>query len=273
MAVPALLAYPAIDPVIFRIGPLAIRWYGIAYLVGFLAAFLFLKRDARRRGWPYSPDDMVEGILWFAVGLIVGARVGYMAVYDLGNLLAHPQDVVAIWQGGMSFHGGLIGGVAAGVLWAWRRGKPFYPGADAVAAAAPIGLMLGRLANFMNGELWGRPSTLPWAMVFPGAGPQPRHPSQIYEALLEGVVLFVVMRVLMARRLPPGVVLWCFVALYGVSRFAVEFTRQPDPQLGLLLAGLSMGQLLSLPMVVVGAWMVWRLLSRTGTPGGGAKEA
>jgi phosphatidylglycerol---prolipoprotein diacylglyceryl transferase len=253
----AFLAYPRIDPVLMHVGPVAIRWYGLAYLFGLLLGLALLRRDARKRDVPITSDDAVELVLWLALGLLVGARLGYAAAYDLKHFLARPQDIIAIWTGGMSFHGGLLGAIAGGWVWTRRRERPFYPLADIVTAAAPIGLFLGRLANFVNDELWGRPSTLPWAMVFPNGGPLTRHPSQLYEALLEGVVLFVVLRLLLRARASDGVVFWSFIGLYGLFRFAVEFTRQPDPQLGYLLGHLSMGQLLSMPMVVGGSVMLW----------------
>lgn len=259
------LAYPRIDPVLIHIGPVGVRWYGLAYLAGLALGLFLLIRDARRRGLSLSGDDAAECILWLALGLLVGARVGYALIYDLSHFLARPQDIIAIWMGGMSFHGGLVGAIVGGALWARYRKIAFYPYADILTAAAPIGLGLGRLANFINDELWGRVSTLPWAMVFPEAGRLPRHPSQLYEALLEGLLLFVVLRILLARRLPDGVVFWSFIGLYGLMRFGVEFTRQPDPQLGLLLGGLSMGQLLSAPMAVAGAVMAWRRMRARST--------
>lgn len=256
----AYLAYPRIDPIAFSVGPLAVRWYGLAYVVGIVSAGVFLYRDARRRNLDLSTDDATELMLFFAIGLFVGARLGYALFYDAKSFIAEPWRIFAVWTGGMSFHGGFIGAIAGGGAWAFHRKRLFYPFADLIAAVAPIGLGLGRLANFINGELWGRPSSLPWAMIFPAAGTTPRHPSQLYEAVLEGLVLFVVMRVLVSRRLPDGVAFWSFVTLYGVIRFAIELTRQPDPQLGFLLAGLTMGQLLSLPMALGGAYMVWRRL-------------
>lgn len=254
----AYLAYPRIDPIAFAVGPFTVRWYGLAYVVGILLAGVLLYRDARKRGLDLSADDATELMLFFAVGLFAGARLGYALFYDAQGFIAQPWRIFAVWTGGMSFHGGLIGAIAGGGAWARFRKRPFYPFADLIAAAAPIGLGLGRLSNFVNGELWGRPSSLPWAMIFPAAGPAPRHPSQLYEALLEGLVLLVVMRVLVSRRLPDGVAFWSFVTLYGVMRFAVELTREPDPQLGLLVAGLTMGQLLSVPMALAGAYMARR---------------
>lgn len=257
----AVLPYPRIDPVLVQLGPFAVRWYGLAYLAGLAAALLLLRSDARLRGIELSADESLEAVLWPAVGLFIGARLGYALFYDPRFFLSHPADILAVWRGGMSFHGGLLGAIAGGWLWTRRRKRPFFPLADIAVAAAPIGLGLGRLANFVNGELWGRPSVLPWAMVFPGAGPAPRHPSQLYEALLEGLLLLVVLRLLLARRLPGGSVFWAFVALYGLVRFLVEFTREPDPQIGLIGGIVSMGQVLSAPMFLLGSWMFFRRLS------------
>lgn len=261
------LAFPDIDPVLVRIGPFAVRWYGLAYLAGLAGAVLLLRRDARRRGIALTTDEALEAVLWLAIGLFVGARLGYVLIYDPGYFLAHPAQIPAVWTGGMSFHGGLVGALAGGGLWAWRRARPFYPLADILVTAAPIGLGLGRLANFVNGELWGRPSALPWAMVFPAADALPRHPSQLYEALLEGLLLFVIVRWILARRMPDGVAFWAFVALYGTFRFAVEFTRQPDPQIGLIAGVVSMGQLLSLPMAAGGGYLALRRLRTGDRPG------
>lgn len=268
--IPGVLAFPDIDPVMVRVGPVAIRWYGLAYLVGLAAALLLLRRDARRRGIQLTGEDALEAIVWLAAGLFVGARLGYVLAYDPGYFLSHPAAIPAVWTGGMSFHGGLVGALAGGGLWALRRRKAFYPLADILVAAAPIGLGLGRLANFVNGELWGRPSTLPWAMVFPGAGPAPRHPSQLYEAFLEGLLLFALMRVVLSLGKPEGVPFWTFIASYGALRFLVEFTRQPDPQIGLVAGILSMGQLLSVPTIVLGAWLALRRARPARPPENGA---
>jgi phosphatidylglycerol:prolipoprotein diacylglycerol transferase len=201
-------------------------------------------------------------MFYLAIGLIVGARLGYILFYqfpDYINYLTHPLEIIAIWHGGMSFHGGLIGAVLAGFLFSRRRQVPFWQGADVVIVTAPVGIGFGRLGNFINGELFGRPSTMPWAMVFPTGGPMPRHPSQLYEAALEGLLLFIVLWMLKDRPFRPGTMVCLFLGGYGFFRFLVEFFRQPDPQIGLLLGLISMGQVLCLAMVI-SAVILWFLL-------------
>lgn len=236
-----------------HIGPLAIRWYGLAYVAGFIGAGLVLRLVNRRWRLGLSGDDELEILLAAVIGLIVGARVGYVLFYDLPVYLTSPLTVFAIWDGGMSFHGGLVGLLVAGVVESRRLRIPFLTLADAGAVGAPIGLFLGRLANFVNDELWGRVTNVPWAMVFPSGGPLPRHPSQLYEAALEGVVLFVVMLVMSRRPRPRGTELGWLLVLYGCFRVFVEFFRQPDIQIGFLPGGVTMGQVLSVPMILTGA--------------------
>lgn len=255
----AVIGYPAIDPVALRIGPLAVRWYGVAYLIGFVGAALVARWLIRRWRLAISDDDLLTIMLGAVIGVVLGGRLGYVLFYGGAGYLRNPGEVFALWDGGMSFHGGLIGIMVAGVVVSRVLGIPLLTLWDLGAVGAPIGLGLGRLANFVNGELWGRVSTAPWAMVFPGAGPLPRHPSQLYEAALEGALLLVVM-VLLAMRLPPrprGELIGCVLALYGVFRIAVEFFREPDVQLG-FIAGhwLTMGMILSLPMIAAGAAIV-----------------
>ena len=260
----AALPFPDIDPVLVRLGPLAIHWYGLGYIVGILFAWWYAKRlVAAPRLWPdgaapVKPQDLDDFVVWAAVGVVAGGRTGYVLFYDLPRYLAHPLDVFAIWEGGMSFHGGLAGTILAMVLFARSRGIRAWSLLDVVAAGVPVGLGLVRLANFVNSELWGRVSEAPWAVIFPNGGPLPRHPSQIYEALLEGLVLFVVLRVLTHSRLKlktPRFVGGAFVCGYGLSRILVEFFREPDAQLGYLFGGwLTMGMVLSAPMVLFGIW-------------------
>lgn len=261
----ALLTYPHIDPVMLRIGPLALRWYGLAYVLGFVGAGLLMRRLNRTWAVGMSGDDELDVVLAAVVGLVLGARIGYVLFYDLPGLLQDPLSAFAIWDGGMSFHGGLIGILLAGWLVSKRVGVSFLRLADIGAVGAPIGLLLGRLGNFINGELWGRVTDVPWAMVPPYGGP-PRHPSQLYEAILEGLVLLVVMLVLARERRPDGFLLGVMLTLYGVFRIAVEFVREPDAQLGFILGPLTMGQLLSLPVLAAGVWIAWRALRRS-TPG------
>ncbi|MGV8082373.1 MAG: prolipoprotein diacylglyceryl transferase [Coriobacteriia bacterium] len=263
----AEIAYPAIDPVAFRIGSFAVRWYGLAYLAGFVCAYYVMRALTRRWRIAVSDDDLLTIILGCMFGVILGGRLGYVAFYGQGYYWTHPGQIFALWDGGMSFHGGLVGILIAGLILARVLRMPWLTLADLGAVAAPIGLFFGRLANFINGELWGRVTDVPWGMVFPGAGSLPRHPSQLYEAILEGLVLFAVLFWLARRTpsMPRGVIFGWFLTLYGVFRIFAEFFRQPDVQIGFLTGGVTMGQLLSLPVVVAGiAILVWSL--RRGLP-------
>ena len=256
------IPFPAIDPVIVHLGPFAIRWYALAYIVGLVLGWRLLRRIVARPGWQITPADVDDLLFYATLGVIFGGRLGYALFYQTGLYLSNPLEILYVWRGGMSFHGGLAGVLVACWLFARQRRMPFLEVADAAALVAPLGLLLGRLANFVNGELWGRPTDVPWAMVFPFAGPEPRHPSQLYEAALEGLLLFVVMQAIAwgrrrdpaERGLPGGVVL----AGYGLCRIAVEFFREPDFQLGFLVGGATMGQLLSIPMVLAGLWLIVR---------------
>ncbi len=258
----AALTYPAIDPIIFEIGPFAVRWYGLAYVAGFIAGALVLRWLSRRWEAGLSDDDVVSALLWGAVGLLVGARVGYELFYGFDRLRADPLSFFRVWEGGMSFHGGLIGLIIVGLILAPRLGVSFLRLADMVAVGAPIGIFFGRIANFINAELWGRVTDVPWAMVFPGAGPLPRHPSQLYEAFLEGIVLFCVMLWLARRKRPDGFMLGVFMSLYAVARVTVEFFREPDPHIGFVVGSLTIGQLLTVPVLVAGVWLVVRARRR-----------
>ena len=268
MAIP----FPAIDPVAVSIGPLQVRWYALAYIVGLLLAVWWAKRLLRRREiWrpvrpPMEPAAFDDFMLWAMLGVILGGRLGYVLFYNPAYYLANPGEVIAVWKGGMSFHGGFLGFLAAAWLFARRRGLPFLTLLDLSAAGAPLALFLGRIANFINGELWGRVTDVPWAMVFPRAGPLPRHPSQLYEAALEGLALFAVLWWLIDRRhalARPGLVGGAFCAGYATARIVVEFFREPDAQLGYLAGGwLTMGMLLSLPLLALGLWLIARALKR-----------
>jgi phosphatidylglycerol:prolipoprotein diacylglycerol transferase len=254
----AALAFPAINPIALQLGPLTVRWYGLAYVAGFLFAWWILKVLDERWNVGLGPDGRTVVILAALVGLVAGGRIGYVVIYGVGAYYAHPLTIFAIWDGGMSFHGGLVGIMLAGV-WVARHYKvPFLLICDMGAVGAPMGLMLGRLANFINGELWGRVTTLPWGIVFPGAGPLPRHPSQLYEAALEGAVLLCVMLYLSRKRRPDGFLLGWMLTLYAVFRIFVEFFRQPDVQIGFLPGGVTMGQILSIPMLIAGVWLIVR---------------
>ena len=297
----AALPFPDISPEIFaiEIGGLrfALRWYALAYIGGFVIAWATVVALMKRPGlWPGGSAPMqpaqVEGLLtWVILGVILGGRLGFVLFYQPGYYLANPAEILAIWQGGMAFHGGLAGAALAGFIFARRNGIPPLPLADAMALATPAGLFLGRIANFINAELWGRPTTMPWGVVFPGAaaqdcpwgweGPCARHPTQLYEAGLEGLALGLVLLWLVARRgalATPGLVVGVFLAGYGLARFTVEFWREADAQfvtadnpLGHVVrlgeAGLQMGQILSLPMILIGAALaLWALRQRPGHP-------
>jgi phosphatidylglycerol:prolipoprotein diacylglycerol transferase len=254
-----MLVHPQFDPVAFHIGPVAVRWYGLMYVVGFLLAAVLGRYRARQNmltGWRVSDvDDM---LLYCVFGVILGGRLGYVLFYKPLYYFAHPLEIFAVWQGGMSFHGGLIGVLIAIWLYARTRRKRWLAVTDFVAPLIPPALGAGRIGNFINGELWGRVTSGPWAMVFPQAGPEPRHPSQLYEVALEGVLLFIVLWVYTRRRRPLGAASGLFLFGYGVCRFVVEYAREPDSFLGFLALGLTMGQWLSLPMIVIGAaMMVW----------------
>jgi phosphatidylglycerol:prolipoprotein diacylglycerol transferase len=264
------LPYPQIDPVLIQIGPLAIRWYALAYIIGILAAWRYagsmISRPALwgERGPPVDKTALEDLVLWITLGIIIGGRLGHVLFYTPGMVLSDPLEILRVWNGGMSFHGGCLGVLVAVLFFVRRRGLDLFSLGDLVCAVVPIGLFLGRIANFINGELWGRPTDLPWAMVFPAAGPEPRHPSQLYEAALEGVLLFLVLRWathragLLSR---PGVTAGLFFAGYGLARILVETVREPDFYMPAFPLGLTMGMILSLPMVLGGAWLIRRGLA------------
>jgi phosphatidylglycerol:prolipoprotein diacylglycerol transferase len=264
-----VLPFPALDPVLIQIGPLAIRWYALAYIVGILLGWLYARALIRSESlWggpaPIRLEDFDDFVLWVTLGIILGGRIGYVAFYSPGHFAHNPWEAFQLWKGGMSFHGGFLGCVVAVVLFAWRRGLSILTLGDLTCAVAPIGLFLGRLANFINGELWGRAADVPWAMVFPGGGPLPRHPSQLYEALLEGLALFVILALLIrgGALKRPGLILGTFAICYAIARTICELFREPDPQLGFLWGGLTMGMLLSLPLLLAGICIVAVALQR-----------
>ena len=260
----AAWAYPAIDPVALRMGPLVVRWYGLAYLACFLFAWWLLTRYNRRWRLGLSQDDEAFVMLAAVLGVILGGRLGYVAFYGAGDYWREPLRILQVWDGGMSFHGGLAGILLAGVVVSRRLRVPYLTLCDIGAIAAPLGFGLGRLANFVNDELWGRVSDVPWAMVFPNGGPLARHPSQLYEALLEGGVLLAVMLFLSRRDRPRGELTGWLLTFYAVFRIFVEFFREPDVQIGFLAGGVTMGQLLSLPVLVAGVWLLVRARRRSG---------
>jgi phosphatidylglycerol:prolipoprotein diacylglycerol transferase len=248
-----MLEYPRIDPIAIQIGPVAIHWYGLMYLIGFVAAWWLLRLRSRRHALDWTHGQIDDLIFYGALGTIVGGRLGYLLFYKPGEWLADPLLLLRVWEGGMAFHGGLLGVILALWIFGRRHGRHPIDVLDFVAPVVPIGLGAGRIGNFINGELWGRVSDVPWAMVFPGAGPQPRHPSQLYEFALEGVVLFAVLWWFSARPRPRMAVSGLFLLLYGSFRFLVEFVRMPDAHLGTIALGwMTMGQLLSLPMIAGG---------------------
>ncbi len=257
-----MIPYPSLDPDIVHIGPVHIRWYGMMYAVGFAASYLLVRYRIAKKKLPLSSEFLDSLYTWLVLGLILGARLGYVLFYNLSFYLEHPLDILAVWQGGMSFHGGLIGSVGAGI-WCCRRHRadPWVV-ADIVTATAPIGLAMGRLGNFINGELYGRITTAPWGMIFPQGGPLPRHPSQLYELLLEGIVLFTVLWSIKDRVRNRGVLTSVFIILYGLFRFIAEFFREPDPQLGFIAGPFTMGQVLSACMVLAGAVLLSRRAGR-----------
>ena len=260
------LPFPTVDPVIFEVGPFALRWYALSYIVGILLAWRYMRLAVQKdRLWQAVPRpglvDIDDFVTWGTIGIIVGGRLGYVLVYDPLTYLANPVEIFAVWNGGMAFHGGFAGTVLAMVLFARARGIPLLTLFDLAGIAAPIGLFFGRLANFINDELWGRPTDVPWAVEFPSGGYIPRHPSQLYEAALEGVLLFLVLR-LMSHRFgllqKPGFLAGAFAAGYGITRSIAEEFRMPDAQIGFLPGGFTMGMLLSGPMIIAGiALMVW----------------
>ena len=246
--------FDSLDPVAFSAFGLEIRWYGLAYLIGFAAGGFLAHRIAKRWGIDLTFDHVLTIVLNAAMGVIIGGRLGYMLFYAADELVANPLSIFALREGGMSFHGGILGVVVAAILTARSLKMPILTLTDLGTTVAPVGLLLGRIANFMNGELWGRVTDVGWGVVFPGGGPDPRHPSQLYEAGLEGIGLLVLLLALAYRRppLPRGTYTGIFLAGYGIARFLVEFVREPDAHLGYLLGGLTMGQLLSIPLIVAG---------------------
>jgi phosphatidylglycerol---prolipoprotein diacylglyceryl transferase len=272
MFVLPVIPYPAISPVLFSIGPFSIRWYALAYIVGIIAGWFYARAIiASQRLWggpaPITVGEFDDFIIWITLGIIVGGRLGYVLFYNLPQFAAHPVQIFELWNGGMSFHGGVFGCVVATVLFALRRGLPMLSLGDITAAVSPIGLFLGRAANFINGELWGRPTDVPWAMVFPNGGPLPRHPSQLYEATLEGLVLLILLGVMVrfGALKRPGLITGAFFLGYGIARTICELFREPDAQLQEFtrsMGGLTMGMLLCIPLIVAGIGLIALALRR-----------
>jgi len=261
----AAISFPQIDPIAISFGPFAIRWYALAYIGGLLIAWWYCRRLIARPPRRIDAVALDDFVLWATLGIVFGGRLGYVLFYKPGFYLANPQEILMVWRGGMSFHGGLLGVAVAEVAFARRRGIPLLALTDIVACAAPVGLFLGRIANFVNGELFGRPSAVPWAMVFPRGGPLPRHPSQLYEAGLEGILLFLVLYVLvrLGALARSGTLTGAFLIGYALTRMTAELYREPDTHLGFLAGGVTMGQALSLPLLLAGlALVIWARRTR-----------
>ncbi|MHB1421424.1 MAG: prolipoprotein diacylglyceryl transferase [Bacillota bacterium] len=250
-----MIAYPNIDPVALKLGPLAVRWYGAMYAAGFASSYLLVRSQLSKKRISNELIDIDKLFLFLIFGLFLGARIGYVLFYNFPYYLHNPSDILAVWNGGMSFHGGLIGVVLAGWIFAKRNNIDLFKLSDIVIVTAPIGLGLGRIGNFINGELFGRVTTAPWGMVFPQGGPLPRHPSQLYEFILEGLVLFTILWVYKSKGPKPGAVTAAFFVFYGLFRIIVEFFREPDVQLGFIAGPFTMGQILSAMMIIVGLVM------------------
>jgi phosphatidylglycerol:prolipoprotein diacylglycerol transferase len=272
-----MVAYPHIDPVLIHIGPLQIRWYGLMYVLGFIACYLLVKIQSKKFGLKNLQAHLDNLNLAIILGVILGGRLGYVLFYNPAYYLRHPLEIFATWQGGMSFHGGCIGVLVAGFYVCRKHGLDYWKTADLFVVTVPIGLALGRIGNFINGELYGRVTSLPWGMIFPEGGLVPRHPSQLYEAFLEGVVLFVILWNLKEKPWqrqhpwPHGSLVALFLCLYGLFRFLVEFVREPDPQLGLFFLDLSMGQLLSIAMFLAGI-ILFLIRKKASSPPGQRKR-
>jgi len=268
-----MIPYPDISPEIIRIGPLAIRWYGIMYLIGFAFSYLLVKYQIKKRRQKTKVKgqtadsrllslDIASLYSYLILGLLIGARLGYVLFYNLSYYIQHPLEIFAIWHGGMSLHGGLIGSVIAGILFCKKMKINAWQVADLVFVTAPIGIGFGRIGNFINRELYGRVTDVPWAMIFPDGGALPRHPSQIYQFFLEGIALFIILWTLKDKGFRPGIISSLFLILYGVFRFFVEFFREPDPHLGFIVSFLTMGQILSGAMILIGLGIIYYLKTK-----------
>jgi phosphatidylglycerol:prolipoprotein diacylglycerol transferase len=253
------IPFPAIDPVAVAIGPFVVRWYALAYIVGLLLGWRYCLVLADRPPRLVERRDIDDFLVWATLGVVLGGRIGYVLFYQPGYYLQHPIEALYLWHGGMSFHGGALGVTLAILLFTRARRLPVLAFSDVIAEAIPIGLFFGRIANFINGELFGRETDIPWAMVFPNGGPVPRHPSQLYEAVCEGLLLFLLLLLAEHRgaRRRPGIVTGLFLIGYAVARMSGELFRQPDPQLGFLVFGTTMGQLLSIPVLIAGFILIW----------------
>jgi phosphatidylglycerol:prolipoprotein diacylglycerol transferase len=260
-----VIPFPAFNPVAVSLGPFAIRWYALAYIVGLLVGWRYCLALAGRPPHLVRRQDVDDFLVWATLGVVLGGRIGYVLFYNPGYYIHHPIEALFVWHGGMSFHGGALGVTIAIVLFTHARQIILFAFSDIITEAIPIGLFFGRIANFINGELYGRPSNVPWAMIFPNGGPMPRHPSQLYEAFCEGILLFLLLFVAerLGARQRPGVVTGLFLVGYATARMSGELFREPDPQLGFLIFGTTMGQLLSIPLLIAGVLIIaWALRAR-----------
>jgi phosphatidylglycerol:prolipoprotein diacylglycerol transferase len=253
----SFIAFPQIDPILVELGPIAVRWYGLMYLFGFAFALWLANRRADQKGSVWSREQVSDLLFAGFLGVVIGGRVGYVFFYHFDLFIDNPLYLFKVWTGGMSFHGGLLGVIAAMAIYAYRNKRTFFGVADFIAPLVPFGLGLGRLGNFMNDELWGRVTDVPWAVMFPSGGYLPRHPSQLYEAILEGLVLFLILNWFIKKPRPAGAVSGLFLLGYGVFRFIVEYFREPDSHLGLFGDFISMGQILSSPMIFGGLALIF----------------
>ncbi|MGA2025783.1 MAG: prolipoprotein diacylglyceryl transferase [Syntrophobacteraceae bacterium] len=257
-----MIPYPKIEPVLFSIGPIHVRWYGIMYVLGFIACYFLLQKQERSKQIGLVGAAVQDLIFYLAVGVIAGGRLGYILFYQYNDLLTYiknPLEIIATWHGGMSFHGGLLGCVIAVWIFSRRKAMPFAVLADSVIVTCPVGLGLGRLGNFINGELFGRPGNVPWAMIFPAGGPIPRHPTQLYESFAEGLLLFIIMWSLRKKPFKDGMMVGFFLIFYGILRFIIEFFKEPDPQIGFLLTYFTMGQVLCIAQIAAGIVLIFYL--------------
>jgi phosphatidylglycerol:prolipoprotein diacylglycerol transferase len=262
------IPFPAIDPVAIALGPFVVRWYALAYIAGLLMGWRYCLILADRPPRLVERRDIDDFLVWATLGVVLGGRIGYVLFYQPGYYLQHPVEALYLWHGGMSFHGGALGVTLAILLFTRARGLAVLAFSDIIAEAIPIGLFFGRIANFINGELFGRETDVPWAMVFPNGGPMPRHPSQLYEAVCEGLLLFLLLLFAEYRgaRRRPGIVTGLFLIGYAMARMSGELFRQPDAQLGFLLFGTTMGQLLSIPVLIAGLFLIWWAMRRPASP-------
>jgi phosphatidylglycerol:prolipoprotein diacylglycerol transferase len=260
------IAFPNIDPVLIQIGPFVVRWYALAYIAGLILGWRYVRHLAKAPPQVASSNDVDDFLVWATVGVVLGGRLGYILFYNIAYYADHPLRALEIWRGGMSFHGGMLGVILAMILFCRRRHIPFLGFSDLIACATPIGLFLGRIANFINAELYGRSTSVPWGVIFPNGGPVPRHPSQLYQAFLEGMVLFIVLYLLWRSewvRMRMGLLSGAFLLGYGIFRSIAELFREPDMHIGFLAFGTTMGQWLSLPMILFGAFLIFRAKRRS----------